>query len=125
MKNALFFGVALLIGTGCFAQVNSGAQGADALGEPYIIKPGTIAEYFRTSGLQKHPPLFVVNGVKMEVAKSNDFHGISREVADLKVSEMETITVLKDTDAIASYGADGANGVILITTKGVKPLGDK
>ncbi|HVK49273.1 MAG TPA: SusC/RagA family TonB-linked outer membrane protein [Pseudobacter sp.] len=35
--------------------------------------------------------------------------------------DIESITVLKDADATAIYGARGANGVILITTKNGKP----
>ncbi|WP_428229354.1 hypothetical protein [Flavobacterium sp.] len=34
---------------------------------------------------------------------------------------MKIFTVLKDAAAVGIYGADGANGVILITTKKGKP----
>lgn len=33
---------------------------------------------------------------------------------------MESIDVLKDASSTAIYGARGANGVILVTTKGAK-----
>lgn len=51
-------------------------------------------------------PLYVVDGVP--------FDGT---VSDLAASEIESMTVLKDAASTALYGARGANGVILITTK--------
>ncbi|MCR4860692.1 MAG: TonB family protein [Bacteroidales bacterium] len=38
-------------------------------------------------------------------------------INDLDVSKIESIEVLKDTAAVAKYGAEGKNGVILISTK--------
>ncbi len=47
--------------------------------------------------------------------------GIERSFSDLDPNEVETISVLKDASATAVFGAKGANGVILVTTKtGVK-----
>lgn len=43
--------------------------------------------------------------------------GIERDLNQINSQEVETITVLKDASATAVYGARGANGVILITTK--------
>lgn len=43
--------------------------------------------------------------------------GIPRAMADIEPDEIETLTVLKDASATAVYGAEGANGVILITSK--------
>ena len=50
-------------------------------------------------------PLFVVDGVQM-----TDFHTINP-------NDIERIEVLKDASSTAIYGARGANGVILVTTK--------
>lgn len=50
-------------------------------------------------------PLYVVDGVQL---LSND---------GLNPNDIENITILKDAAATAIYGANGANGVILITTK--------
>ena len=38
-------------------------------------------------------------------------------IATLNTMDIESMTVLKDAAAAALYGARGANGVILITTK--------
>ncbi|AHW58960.1 TonB-linked outer membrane protein, SusC/RagA family [Draconibacterium orientale] len=51
-------------------------------------------------------PLFVVDG--MQVGSSIEF---------LNPNDVKSIEVLKDASATAIYGARGANGVILITTK--------
>lgn len=43
--------------------------------------------------------------------------GIERPMGDVDVSEVESISVLKDASATAVFGVKGGNGVILITTK--------
>lgn len=43
--------------------------------------------------------------------------GIPRAMADIEPDEIESFTLLKDAAATAVYGAEGANGVILITSK--------
>ena len=43
--------------------------------------------------------------------------GVPRSMSDIDVDEIETFTVLKDAAATAVYGSEGANGVVLITTK--------
>lgn len=43
--------------------------------------------------------------------------GIPRAMDNITADEVETFTVLKDAAATAVYGAEGANGVVLITTK--------
>lgn len=53
-------------------------------------------------------PLIVIDG----------FQGGS--LSDLSPNDIEDITVLKDASSTAIYGSEGANGVILITTKSAK-----
>ena len=55
---------------------------------------------------QDNSPLYIVDG--FEVAS----------ISDISPSEIETIDVLKDASSTAIYGAKGANGVIIVTTKG-------
>jgi TonB-linked SusC/RagA family outer membrane protein len=43
--------------------------------------------------------------------------GFETKWSNLMVDEIESVSVLKDAAALALYGLDGANGVILITTK--------
>ncbi len=57
---------------------------------------------------QSNEPLFVVDGV------------IVSSIDDIPADNIESIDVLKDAASTAIYGSAGANGVILITTKGAK-----
>lgn len=43
--------------------------------------------------------------------------GVERDMNDIDMNEVESVSVLKDASATAVYGVKGANGVILITTK--------
>lgn len=43
--------------------------------------------------------------------------GFERSLDEVNVEDIETFTVLKDASTTAIYGARGANGVVLITTK--------
>lgn len=43
--------------------------------------------------------------------------GIPRRAIDVRLTEVESITVLKGANAVVLYGSNGAKGVILITTK--------
>lgn len=55
---------------------------------------------------QSNDPLFIVDGVQVS------------SIDDIPADNIESIDVLKDAASTAIYGARGANGVILITTKG-------
>ncbi len=56
---------------------------------------------------QSNAPLYVVDGFPIETSLNTL----------LNPSEIESIEVLKDASATAIYGARGANGVIMVTTK--------
>lgn len=43
--------------------------------------------------------------------------GFERDINDINIEDIESFSVLKDASVTAIYGAKGANGVILITTK--------
>lgn len=70
-------------------------------------------------------PLFVVDGVPLagdETSAGGDNSGIGSSSARnplnfLNSNDIETMDILKDASATAIYGARGANGVVLITTK--------
>jgi len=77
-------------------------------------------------------PLYVIDGFPIE----NDIEGSSvgdggrsrttppNPLSTLNPSDIESISVLKDASATAIYGARGANGVVIVTTKqgrGSKP----
>jgi len=46
--------------------------------------------------------------------------GMPGDIATLNPNDIESIEVLKDASSTAIYGSSGANGVIIVTTKGLK-----
>ncbi len=61
-------------------------------------------------------PLYVVDGVPAEQGSSSS-DPKSNPLMSIDPNEIESLDVLKDASAKAIYGARGANGVVLITTK--------
>ncbi len=59
---------------------------------------------------QSNEPLYVIDGFPME----------SSNAGSLNPNDIESIDILKDASATAIYGARGANGVVIITTKSGK-----
>lgn len=45
--------------------------------------------------------------------------GFESTIDNLTAAEIESVSLLKDASALAIYGARGANGVLLVTTKEV------
>ena len=82
----------------------AGVQGFSANGQP-----GTSAS-IRIRGIgsmnASSAPLYIVDGAPYD-----------SDISSLNPSDIESMTVLKDAAASAIYGARGANGVIIITTK--------
>lgn len=59
-------------------------------------------------------PLFVLDGLPLDNSSTG---GATNPLTFLNPQDIESIDVLKDASATAIYGARGANGVVLITTK--------
>lgn len=82
-----------------------------------------------TSLTGNNQALFVVDGVKInndesplggEATDNTESVAFSNRGIDLNPDDIESISVLKGGAATAIYGIDGANGVIVITTKKAK-----
>ena len=65
-----------------------------------------------TSLTQSSDPLYIVDGFQVS------------SISDIPPSNIQSMDVLKDAAATAIYGAQGANGVIIITTKDVNDSPD-
>lgn len=76
---------------------SEGAPGADVIVR--VRGGGSIT--------QDNSPLYIVDGVQVENALSV-----------LSPQDIQSVDVLKDASTTAIYGARGANGVVIITTKG-------
>ncbi|MDR3134010.1 MAG: TonB-dependent receptor [Prevotellaceae bacterium] len=85
----------------------AGLQTAGASGQPgssSSIRIRGLGSYSASSA-----PLFVVDGMPYE-----------GDMENINPADIESINVLKDASSSSLYGARGANGVIIITTKGGK-----
>lgn len=83
--------------SGVVVSTSDGSLGAEAS----IVIRGS------NSLTQSSAPLYIIDGFPMESSMSSM----------LNTADIESIDVLKDASATAIYGARGANGVIVITTK--------
>lgn len=84
--------------------VVAGVQTLNANGQPGV---GSTVRIRGVGSINANmSPLYVLDGVPYD-----------GDIAALNPSDIESITVLKDAAAAALYGARGANGVILVTTK--------
>jgi len=94
-------------------------------------KPGTVPNILirgRRSFNAGNNPLYVVDGIPMvgdrnELSNNRPFDFASGGYEDINPNDVASIEVLKDASAAAIYGARGANGVILVTTKRGKTKG--
>jgi len=77
--------------------------------------PGSAATVIIRGGTSTDPdedtPLYIIDGV-------------IRSITDINAEDIESIQVLKDAASTAIYGARGANGIIIITTKNGKDAGN-
>lgn len=93
--------------TNAFAGQVAGVQAFSDSGSPGEGSTILIRGIGSISG--KKTPLIIVDGVPYEGSLNS-----------IPSQDVESITVLKDAAANSMYGARGANGVIMITTKGSK-----
>ena len=76
-----------------------------------------------TSISSSNEPLYIIDGMPIQNGSTlpggeGETSGSQRNpLSRLNPNDIESITVLKDASATAIYGARGANGVVLITTK--------
>lgn len=79
---------------------------------PIYVVDGIIISEYQTNGVARNniSPGFTIPGVENQNARGNfiDF---------LDFNNIESITILKDADAVGIYGSRAANGAIVIKTK--------
>src|SRR5690606_11767344 len=86
---------------GVIASQRSGQPGLD--NSDFFIRGVTTFGY-------RQSPLILIDNVELT----------TDDLARLQVEDIESFSILKDASATALYGARGANGVILVTTKSGK-----
>ncbi len=83
-------------------------DGQGGPGSPQVIRirgVGTLGD---------NDPLYVIDGVQIRMGTGAQSQNISNLI---NPSDIESMTILKDPSLISLYGSEGANGVIVITTK--------
>ena len=91
--------------TAALAGTTPGVQIISSSGDP-AAGGGSIRIRGIGSMSASNTPLYIVDGMPYDGS-----------IADINPSDVESMSVLKDASASAIYGARGANGVVLITTK--------
>ena len=91
--------------TSALAGTTPGVQIISSSGDP-ASSGSTIRIRGIGSMSASNSPLYIVDGMPFDGS-----------VSDINPSDVESMSVLKDASASAIYGARGANGVVLITTK--------
>ena len=90
----------------------AGVQVSGSGGSPNSSSQIIIRAISSINSGQNNEPLFIIDGMPMR--------GGGSSAGDINPNDIESITVLKDASSAAIYGARGAFGVILITTKSGK-----
>lgn len=62
-------------------------------------------------------PLFIIDGVPQSISTDAELQATTNPLSFLNMNDIESMEILKDAAASAIYGAEGSNGVVLITTK--------
>lgn len=109
----------LLQGQAAGVQINSSSG---LIGSAQVARIRGLTSF--TSG---NSPLYVIDGVPLNdgsgTANNDKYTNTAGAIPlnplmDLNPNDIESISILKDAAATALYGSRGANGVILISTKG-------
>ena len=115
----------MIIGLTPGVQISAGSE----LGKPVAINIRGLGSLVALNGNNlgtSTQPLIIIDGIIIKEDKPFDaqfFNGAGdselnfNSLARLSTDNIENISILKDAAAVALYGADAANGVIIITTK--------
>ena len=116
---------------GVLVEINPNLGGAASID---IRGQGSLTPLSANSAGTSTQPLIIVDGIILSeeiTLEGNSFfdaseggilsESILNPLARVGVFDIESINILKDAAAVGIYGADAANGVIIITTKSGKP----
>jgi len=91
--------------SGVLVQAVSGAPGA-----------GININIRGQGSLRNNTPLYIIDGVQVSTTGIST-QGSSNPLAGINPQDIESIEILKDAASAAIYGAQSANGVVIVTTK--------
>ena len=87
-----------------------------------VIRGNTVMSGNLGEANEFSDPLYVIDGVPTDLQSLAGYDVTNSDyLASLNPDDIESIDILKDASAAAIYGSRGANGVIIIKTKGGRP----
>ncbi len=101
-----------------FGEVKKG----ETVGASYTLNPSEFFEYDNVRNISggingRVPGMLGANNIRGIGAPLFLIDGLPRDISDINIEEVDQITVLKDANSTALYGALAANGIVQITTK--------
>jgi TonB-linked SusC/RagA family outer membrane protein len=106
---------------GVDAQLQGKASGVQINSNTGVPGDGVFIRVRGTTSINAgNDPLYIVDGVfvnNTSLQTVNTGGRATSPIADINPTDIENIEVLKDASATAIYGARGANGVVIITTR--------
>jgi TonB-linked SusC/RagA family outer membrane protein len=93
------------------------AAGVSVINASGLSGSGTSINIRGLASLGDNQPLVVIDGVRFNSATTGTGFSSTSRFADLDPNNIESMNILKGLTAAALYGADGKNGVLVITTK--------
>jgi len=103
------------------AQLQGKAAGLQISSNTGVPGEGIFIRVRGTTSINaNNDPLYIVDGVFLNNTSLQTVSTggkATSPIADINPSDIESIEVLKDASATAIYGARGANGVVIVTTK--------
>lgn len=111
--------------TGAITSIKAGDVTLNPSGNPMIALQGKVPglDITKSSGAAGAGVNMQIRGTRSLSASGNPLvliDGMPGSYSSLNPNDIESIDILKDASSTAIYGASGANGVILITTKSGK-----
>lgn len=86
-----------------------------------VVRGNTIMSGNLAEANEFSDPLYVIDGIPTDLRSLAGYDATNADyLASLSPEDVESIDILKDASAAAIYGSRGANGVIIIKTKGGK-----
>ena len=100
--------------SGRVSGLNISTQSADMTPQMQVLMRG-IRSFSSTSNNQ---PLFILNGSPLSFGSDQSSAQLILDfINNINPNDVEKVTILKGANATALYGPEGANGVIIITTR--------
>ncbi|QDK83910.1 TonB family protein [Spirosoma sp. KCTC 42546] len=95
----------------------SGSKERYAMRLPDSLRNSGTSVRLHGNWLNGEEPLYIIDGVEVEKGHEPKLDQNPKKLQNLNPNDIQSIEVLKDGVARATYGEKGKNGVILITTK--------